>query len=121
MNWLTPLCQDIVRDKRFTKDQRDTAVLWAGELSALCDRWAPRAPIPQLDLDQNEEDPALMLCWFWVAKQRSLSLYIEEDLAVSVHMSDADRNHIDIKPNHEQLKRAVQCFFEGWEPAHVAS
>lgn len=115
MNWLTPLCQEIVRDKRFTKEQRDTAVLWAGELSALCDRWVAHAPVPNLDLDPNEEEPALLLCWFWLRAERSLTLRIEEDLSVCLHMSDTGRSHIYLKTNHEQLKRAVQCFFEGWE------
>jgi len=116
VNWLTPLCQEIVKDKRFSREQRDVAVLWAGELSALCDRWVPNAPIPAVQ--REPDDGAVVLSWIWKSQQRELSVYIGADQRVSLHMFDRERNHIDLTPTHELLKRSVQCFFEGWVPTN---
>ena len=115
MNWLTPLCQEIVRDKRFSREQRDTAVLWAGELSALCDRWVDGAPIPFVDIEPDDEGNVMMLSWLWRQEQKSFSLCIEVDLSVSLMMVDRERSLHEVA-THELLKRSVQCFFEGWVP-----
>lgn len=120
MNWLTPLCQQIVADKRFTREQRDSGVLWAGELSGICDRWVMGAPSPIIDADPDYEGSALVLCWLWQKRVRSLSIYVEPDLNVSLMMLDGEFSTTE-KPTHELLKRYVQCFFEGWEAPSVST
>lgn len=113
MNWLTPLCQEILAKKEFSRDQRDTLVLWAAELSGICETFAPKAPIPQLETFPTGQ---IQLSWYWNDKLRGLTLSVEENLRVALTLVDMDRSHVTVQPSHEQLKRAAQSFFEGWVP-----
>lgn len=108
------MCQEIVADKRFTREQRDVAVLWISELWSLCERWVPKAPPPIIE--REAEDGTIVIHWLWQAKQRSLGLYIEKDESVWLQMLDRGYSRTDMKPTHEVLKRCVQSFFEGWVP-----
>lgn len=114
MNWRTPVCQEIVGRKEFSLDQRDTAVLWVSELSALCDLWVSRAPAPHVERDP--ENGALMVSWLWQAKQRCFSLCVDTDLSVSLLMMDQAIAQTVEKPSHDVIKSAVRSFFEGWVP-----
>ncbi len=118
MNWRTPLCQAIVADKRFSREQRDVAVLWVGELSALCDAMVPGAPPPHIERIIHE-DNVLALSWLWRDRGRSLTIYVERDQSVWVQLLDAGLANTDTRPTHTTLKRYVHVFFEGWDPSHV--
>lgn len=108
MNWHTPLCQKILAMKMFPVEQRSTLILWASELSGICDMSAPRAPVLQVDtLDWAD----LMLRWTELFDDRELTLYVDPELLVSLHLRHSAKTAITESPSHDQLKRAVEAFF----------
>jgi hypothetical protein len=57
----------------------------------------------------------MQLSWFWVEEQRVFTLGVElEADATYLLMMDGTRSSHTPNPDHEQLKRAVQSFFDGW-------
>jgi hypothetical protein len=113
MNWLTPLCQEILKLKSFSREHRDAAILWAAELSGICRSHAKDAPSP---IVQPVSDPTsdcwIELAWLRQRTATALSVVVEQDLSAALHLHDTSRSHIILKPSHEQLKRAVQAFFQ---------
>ena len=117
MNWRTPLCNTIWSLKQFSAEQRDTTILWASELSGICDASVPKAPMPHVELGVGEDDAGeLHLSWYWKAQHRTLTVAVSRDLGVSLRMLDQDTYQEHERPSHELLKRSVQCFFDGWLP-----
>ena len=116
MNWLTPFCQEIDKQKNISRGARDTAILWASELSAICDLYVKLAPILQLENIHDHEGDELKLSWFWLNEQRSFTLSVGDGVAPTLILMDGTRNEVTDAPSHDKLKRAVQCFFEGWSP-----
>jgi hypothetical protein len=59
----------------------------------------------------------MQLSWFWVEEQRVLTFGVELDAdSTYLVMMDGTRSNHTSNPNHEQLKCAVQSFFDGWKP-----
>ncbi len=110
MNWLTPVCQEILAMKSFGRDQRDTLVLWAAELSGICDQAVKTAPAPAVDsLDKTD----MILRWADRADDRELTVFVAPDLQVCLHLRHGFRTQVTPRPSHEYLKRSVRSFFEG--------
>lgn len=115
MNWLTPLCQEILKLKSFSRDHRDTVILWASELAGICDSFVPDAPQPILGSDPAEG--TIELSWLWQRQQRAIGVTVEQgDLRASVTMIDRGDTHVTLRPSHDQLKTSVRSFFEEWVP-----
>ncbi len=58
MNWLHSLTEKILAERGFPGEQRRALVLWANELSIICDQRVPKAPAPEL-LSLDPERPLL--------------------------------------------------------------
>ncbi len=109
MNWLTPVCHEILAMKSFERDQRDTLVLWAAELSGICDQGAKDAPAPMVD-SMNKID--MLLRWEDRIDDRELTVFVDPGLQVCLHLRYGFRTQVTPRPSHEHLKRAVRSFFE---------
>jgi hypothetical protein len=111
MNWLDDLTRKI-RGSGGRMNQIEPLVLCATELSRICDLYMKRAPAPELE---SPSEGAMQLSWFWVEEQRSLTVGVDRDPTVTyLLMMDGTRNNYTSCPTHEELKRAVQSFFDGW-------
>jgi hypothetical protein len=113
MNWLHVLRESISSRRSAPQPQREALLLWANELAAICDAHAPRAPVLQLDDGATDGEPELQLSWFWIDEQRALTVSVSEQLVPRLLLIDGTRVSLTEHPTHEQVKRAVQCFFEG--------
>ncbi len=108
MNWHTPLCQKILAMKLFPVEQRSALILWASELSGICDVAAPRASVPLVDTRDWRE---LLLGWSDAHDERELTIYVCPDLKASLHLRHFANLEVTLTPTHEKLKRAVEAFF----------
>ena len=107
MNWLTPLCQEIMKLKSLPREHRDTLILWASELSGICDSFAKRAPAPTIYYDATW----CHIGW-WFAEERGLLAVTMSDGSVALVMHHGEHKNETPNPTHAQLKSAVRGFFE---------
>lgn len=108
MNWLHPLTERIMAEREFPGEQRRTLVLWANELSAICDQYVPRAPAPELlSLDK-------VLQLVWTLNVRYFSIGVTPGLRLLLAMNDPMGTHHQTDPTHQELRRDVLCLFDGW-------
>jgi hypothetical protein len=110
VNWLHPLTEQIRACREFVEEQREVLVLWVNELSAICDKLAPEAPRPELS------GLFTMLKVEWVLRERHFALGVPPSLVPMLLMRDAGTQiHIE-NPSHLELRRTVECLFDGWKP-----
>ncbi len=110
MNWLQPITDKILAEREFPGEQRVALVLWVNELSAICDRWVPEAPMPEL------LNLFTILKVEWALRERRFALAIPTSLVPVVMMIDSGAQHRIENPSHLELRRAVECLFDGWKP-----
>lgn len=123
MLWLHPLCEKITRMRELPEEQRTAAVLWASELSGICDRWIPLAPTLQLETVPTEDyprAPELHLSWFWQNQHRSLTVIVNLEGRVELLLLHGGAAQTTEQPGHDVVKRSVQCFFDGWQPSNAS-
>lgn len=110
MNWLQPLTDSILAERRMPGEQRRTLVLWATELSEICDRHVPRAPAPMLLL------PGHLMQLVWTLNDRFFAVSVTPDSRAILAMNDPNGTHLQDDPSYTELRTHVRSLFEGWKP-----
>lgn len=124
MNWRYSLCEKILAVRSAPAACRDTAVMWASELSAICDRWVPNAAEPVLlGTVSDDIDMGIGMSWYGpgddptkFSQRGTLHLMVRYDERVMMYLSDGDQNVTVYEPPHCVLKTSVRSFFERFPP-----
>lgn len=111
MNWLEPLTREILAMRKPSGAQRRALVLWANELSAICDQLIPDAPAPDLEPAVGDDGTIRI---HWILNDRVFSLSVTPGYRALLAMNDPKGQHRVVDPTHQELRRYVLCLFDGW-------
>lgn len=110
MNWLQPLTDQILAAREFPGNVRRVLVLWLNELSVICDQHVPKAPSPEVVLNDT------LLQVNWILNDRYFAIGVTPGLRLLLTMNDPHGTRHEEEPTHQQLKTHVLSLFEGWYP-----